>query len=200
MLHLIDWLSLHHLVFFFSGAFICSIIWVFFFILVYLLCSKRCSLRYLSGWHKPHCCFVVLYVWEGSEKERCHLLSSRPDFSHFLYYPQANWILLVLIARWVGLCRFVGLSRTLWGLSNEHSCVARSFSCFLSPHRIFQLEVLRLYSLLWNPELCGLSCCLFAPPSLSACKCETNHSTSHCFTQSISHHLALPGPLATALP
>ena len=47
---------------------------------------------------------VTLYMEEGSEREQCLLLSSQLVFGHFLYHPQANWALLVLIPEWVGLC------------------------------------------------------------------------------------------------
>ena len=53
---------------------------------------------------------VVLCVREGSKREQCHLLGSQLAFSNFLYYPQANWALLVLIPQRVGLYT----SRTLW--------------------------------------------------------------------------------------
>ena len=48
-----------------------------------------------------------------------------------------------------------------------------SFSCCLNPHRFFQLEVLKLISLHWNPVLLGLSHSPFVPPGLSTCKCGT---------------------------
>ena len=69
------------------------------------------------------------------------MLSSLPAFNHFLHYPQANWALLVLIPRWVGLCMF----QDPVGLSNELSCEAGSFSFCLNSQRCFQSEVLRLY-------------------------------------------------------
>ena len=54
----------------------------------------------------PHRCVVTPYVGERSEREQCHLVRSLPVFSHFCCYPQANWALLVLIPRWIGLCMF----------------------------------------------------------------------------------------------
>ena len=84
---------------------------------------------------------MTLYVGEGSEREQCRLLCSQLAFSHFPRFPQANWVLVVPIPGWVGLCMF-------WdpvGLSNELSCEPGSFSCSLYPHRCFQSEDLRLY-------------------------------------------------------
>ena len=62
-----------------------------------LLNCKGWSLRYLPDQGMPDHCAVVLYVEEGSEREKCHLLGSWLAFSHFPWYPQANWALLVLI-------------------------------------------------------------------------------------------------------
>ena len=70
------------------------------------------------------------------EREQCHLLGSWMAFSHFFYYPQANWALLVLNPRWVGLCTF----QDPVGLSNEVSCEAGSFSCCFNPHRFFSVR------------------------------------------------------------
>ena len=78
----------------------------FFFVWACQLCSKGWNLRYWPGRGNPCSCVVVLPVGEGSEREQCHLLCSGLAFSHFLCYPQANWALLVLIPRWVGLCTF----------------------------------------------------------------------------------------------
>ena len=68
-------------------------------------------------------------------------------FSHFLCYPQANWALLILIHRWVGLCTF-------WdpgGLSNKLSCEAGNFSCCCNRYRFLQPEFLRLYFPMLGP-------------------------------------------------
>ena len=53
-----------------------------FFVLAQLLCCKGWSLRYSPGWGNQLCCFVTLYVGEGSEREQCHLLGS-PCFQSF---------------------------------------------------------------------------------------------------------------------
>ena len=106
-----------------------------------LLWCKGWSLRYLPGQGNPLVCVVVLSVGEGSEREQCCLPGSWPAFSHFPCYPQANWALLVLIPKWVGLCMF----QDPVGLSNELSCETGSFSCHRNPHRFLPLEVLRLY-------------------------------------------------------
>ena len=45
---------------------------------------------YLSGQGNPLCCFVVLYVGEGSEREQCCLLSSRPTFRHYPMLPESR--------------------------------------------------------------------------------------------------------------
>ena len=100
-------ISLHRLVLFFSGAFICSFIWSnFYFVLVHLFCHKGWSLRYSPGPGNWGSRVVALYLGEGSKREQWCLFSFLPAFSHFLCYPQANWALLVLIPRWVGLCTF----------------------------------------------------------------------------------------------
>ena len=81
-------------------------------------------------------------------------------------FPQANWPLLLLIPRWVGLCTF-------WdpvGFCSEFSCEAGSFSYCLSPHRSVQPEVLR--SVL-EPWVVSLSCSPVIPVDLSTCKCGT---------------------------
>ena len=99
-----------------SSSLSCIFFWSFdlffhlghnFFVSVHLFHSKGQSLRYSSGEGKhPHHCVVAVYVGEGSEREQCCLVSSRLASSHFLHYLQANWALLVLIPRWVGLCTF----------------------------------------------------------------------------------------------
>ena len=104
-LHLIGWVSLHHLVAFF-GALICFSFGPYFFVSAHLLCCKGWSLRYLPGQGNPLGWVVALFVEEGSEREWCCLLGSWPAFSHFHHYPQANCATLVLIPGWVGLCTF----------------------------------------------------------------------------------------------
>ena len=109
---------------------------------MHLLHSKGQSLGYSPGRGNPGHSVVALYVGEGSEREQCCLFSSLPAFSHFPCYPQANWALLVLIPKWVGLCMF----QDPVGLSNELSCETGSFSC----HRlVFQSE----FSGLSSPSL-----------------------------------------------
>ena len=103
-MHLIGWLSLCHLVLFFSVALIYSFIWAIFSYLGAPL--KGRSFRYLPGQGHPLCSVVVL----RSEREQCCLLSSQLTVSHFSCYPQANWALLVLIPGWV-VCVH---SMTLW--------------------------------------------------------------------------------------
>ena len=109
----------------FSGALTCSFIWAIFFVPGCLLSSKGWSLRCSPVWGNPRHCVVALCVGEGSEREQWRLLCSLPDFSHFPWYPQANWALLVLIPKWVGLCTF----QDSVGLCNELSSEAGSFSC-----------------------------------------------------------------------
>ena len=41
----------------------------------------------------------------GAEREQWRLLHSLLDFSHSLRYPQSNWVPLVLVPEWMGLCR-----------------------------------------------------------------------------------------------
>ena len=97
-MYLIGWLSLCCLVVFFSGALICSFIWVIFFLVsVYLLHSERWSLRCSPGWGDAGRCAVTLYVGEGlrgsnGTRSTLHQISV---FS--LHYPQSNWAPLVLI-------------------------------------------------------------------------------------------------------
>ena len=54
---------------YFSGVLLFSFIGPYFFVLAYLLCCKRQSLRYLPGQGNPPCCIVVLSVGEGPERE-----------------------------------------------------------------------------------------------------------------------------------
>ena len=71
------------------------------------------------------------------------------------------------------------------GLSSELSCEAGNLFCFLSLHRFFQSEALRLYfPPHWNPGLHGLSCSPVVPSGLSTCKCGTARSSSRCLTTS----------------
>ena len=101
------------------------------------------SLRCSPGRGNPlHCCVVMPYVGEGSEREQCHLLHFLPVFSHFPHYPESRWALLVLIPQVGGLVYTLGPC----GLSNKLSCQAGSFSCcHLNPHRCFQSEALMIY-------------------------------------------------------
>ena len=126
-------------------------------------------------------------VGEGSEREQCHLLSSRWAFTYFLPYPQANWALLVLISRWVVLCKF----KHPVDLSKELSCEAWNSSLCCNPHRVFSHGLWGFISSHWKPGLHGLSRSPGVPPGLSACKCVTAHSASH--------HLA-PCPLYPSCP
>ena len=76
--------------------------------------------------------------------------------------------------------------------SNELSCEAGIFSHCRNPYNIFQSEVLRLYF----PTL--ESCVAW---SVSLPSCSSPIITHKCGTsRSASHHLALPGPPAAALP
>ena len=135
----------------------------------------------LPGWGNPHGWVVVPYVGEGSEREKCGLLSSLLAFNHFFRCPQANWALLVLIAGWVGLCTF----QDPMGSSNGLSYETRNSSCCCNLHRF--LQVLRLYF----PGLCNVSHSPVVPPSLSLHECATTRSASHYLAYlSASHHLA----------
>ena len=82
-LHLIGWLSLHHLVVFFLEFQSVLSFGPYFFVSTLLLRSKGQSLRYSPGRGNPRCCIVALYVGEGSEREQGCMLSSHPSFSHF---------------------------------------------------------------------------------------------------------------------
>ena len=133
----------------------------------------------------------MLYMGEGSKREQCCLLRSLPVFSHFLRYLQANWALLVLFPKWVGLCRFYEAV----GLSNELSCEAGSFSCCcLNLPRCFQPEIWGVISPNWNPGLRGLFRSPVVPPGLSAHECETAQFAIRCLTESTSWGLAFPSP------
>ena len=79
------------------------------------------------------CCGTVF--GEGSEREQCHLLSSWQAFSHFFWYPQENWALLVQILRWVGLCS----SRTRW-VSPMNSPVKLGVSATTSIPQVFSVR------------------------------------------------------------
>ena len=85
------------------------------------------------------------------EREQCHLLSFQSSFSHFLWYPPANWAPLVLIPRRVGLYTF----QDPLGLSNKLSCEAGSFSCHCNPHRFFSVTGFEAFF-----PCAGILCCL----------------------------------------
>ena len=63
-LHLICWLSLHHLVLFLKFWSVLSF-GPYFFAWEHLLHCKGWSLMHWSGQGKPHCCVVALYVGQG---------------------------------------------------------------------------------------------------------------------------------------
>ena len=117
-----------------SGALIYSFIRAIYFLLAQLLCVRggalgirQCGITDVDVlWH----CMCGCGGWRLEKEQRC-LLRSLPAFSHFLHYPQANWGLLVLVPRWVGLCTFSDLV----DLSSELSCEAGSFSHCCIPHR-----------------------------------------------------------------
>ena len=88
-----------------------------------LMYSKGLSFRNSPGQGNQCCCFIALYVGEGSLREQCHLVSSPPAFTHFLHYPQENWPLLVLIPGWGGCVH----STTLW-ISPKNSPVGLGVS------------------------------------------------------------------------
>ena len=87
--HLIDWLSLHHLVVFFLKLLPILSFGPFFF--SQSACYvKRWSLRCSPGRGNPHHCAVTPYVGEGSEREQWHLLCSLPIFNHFPQLPSSK--------------------------------------------------------------------------------------------------------------
>ena len=105
----------------------------------YYVRGKALGIR--QGGTTSHCCIVALYVEDGSVREQCLLLGSRPAFSHFSRYQQANWALLVLIPGGWG---FV-YTRTLW-ISPMNSPVRLEVSLMAtSPPQVFSISVLRLY-------------------------------------------------------
>ena len=106
----------------------------------------------MPGQGNPLLCVVALYVGEGSEKEQCHLLGSRPTFCHFPHFPQADCTLSGADSRVGGFVYILGLSGSLqqillWGweflplLKSPQIFIARGSEAFLC----------------WNPGLCGLS-------------------------------------------
>ena len=176
-LHLIGWLYLHHLVLFLELWSLLSF-GPYFFVSVCLLRSKGQSLRYLPGWGNPHCCVVALYVEEGCEREQCLLLcscwlSATSSHTHQQIGPFWCWF-----PGWWVCVHF----RTLWFCPTKSPVRLGVSSCSHKPHRSLQPEVLRLYFLRWNSGLRGLSCSPVIPPGLSACKCGTTWSASHCLT------------------
>ena len=126
-----------------------------------------------------------MYVGEGSERERCHLLGSCPTLSHFPRYPQANWALLVLIA--------------LLGTSHGLSCETESFSTAITCTDFYSQMFWDFISLCWKPGLYHLSHSPVVPPGLSTHKCGTTCSTSHCLPSSSSTALQHPSPSSATL-
>ena len=86
----------------------CPLIWVIFFVSACLLASYRVRGGAL-GIHQGVAIHLAA-LWHsgggGVQEETMLLFNSWLAFNHFLLYPQANWALLVLIPRWVGLCTF----------------------------------------------------------------------------------------------
>ena len=106
------------------------------------------------------------------------------SFQSLPLLPKSKLGPVVLIPRWVGLCRF-------WdpvGLSNKFPCEAGSFSCCHSPHRCFQSEILRLYFSMLEP---WISSSVLLPSCSSWLSSHRSGTTC-----SASHHLAHLGPLA----
>ena len=112
----------------------------------------------------------MLYVGEWSEREQWHLLHSLLVFSQSLCYPQANWALLVLFPKWVGLWMFW----TLW-VSPRNSPVRLGVSptAASTPTGVFS-QCLRLYfpvlepwvpwSVTWSTSCCLASQLQLCPP------------------------------------
>ena len=135
----------------------------------------------------------MLYVVEGSGREKCHLLGSCPSFSHFLHFLKATGALpaavLVLIP-WVGgLVYVVGPSNGLsWEIGSFFHC--RNPTDFMD----------RGYSQCWNPGLHSLSWgwnCSFpscSPQFLSTLECRTAHSASRLAMHPL-HPSCLSSPL-----
>ena len=98
------------------------------------------------------------------EREQCHLLGSQWTFSHFPFYPQAKWALLVLIPRSEGLYILEPC-----GPLKELSCEAGEFFLLWQPPQVYFPP---------DPGLHGLSLSPGVPPGLSASKCGTTWSTS----------------------
>ena len=115
------------------------------------------------------------------------LFSALLIFSYFLHCPQANWALLVLIPRWVGLCMF-------WDpvdLSNELSTEAEIFSHWLlNLHRCFQSEGWGFISPCRSPGLHGLS----GGPPAAALPTLLHNPPPHWVLQPLPcHESSLPG-------
>ena len=174
-LPLIGWLSLHHLVVFFSRALICSFIWAIYFFLSQCTCYiVRGGALGIQQGGVTHFSVFWHCMWGRGPRGNSAACSAL----YRLPVPSAKWALLVLIPVWVGLCPF----QAPVGLSNELSCEAGSFShCHLNPHRF---EALRLYFPVLEPWVAlDLSRSPVVPPSSSARECGTAH----------------PGPPAAAL-
>ena len=120
---------------------------------------------------------------EGDWERKCDLLSSQPAFSYFLYYPQANWVLLVLIPRgW-----FCVHSRTLC-ISPTNSPVRLGVSPPAStPTGFYSQRFWGFISLHWNPGLHGQSHSPVVLSGLSTHKCGTAWSPSCCLAKSPLH-------------
>ena len=130
---------------------------------------------------------MVLYVGEGSKREQCCLsapswLSVTSPATHKQIGP--FW------------CRFPGVwvcvhPRTLWVSPTNSSVRLGASPTAATPTGFFSRRFRGSISLHWSPGLLSLSCSPVVPPSLSAHKCGTAHSTSRRCTH--------PSPPAAAL-
>ena len=173
-MHLIGWLSLHHLVLFLELWSVLSY-GPYVFASVCLLCCKGLSLRYALGWGNPHSCIVALYVGEGSEKEQSACLALAPLSITFpAAHKQTRPFWFWFLDWWTCVC-----SWTLW-VSPMNSPVRLGVSpTAATPTGFYNQMYWGSLFLCWHPGLRSLSRSPVVHLGLSLHKCGTTWSSSN---------------------
>ena len=184
-MHLIGWLSIHHLVLFLLefwfvlsfGSYFLS--WC----ACYIVRDGALGIPWLGQPRSLHCGAVCGEgVWEGTMLLAISWLSETSPTTHKQIGPSWCWF----PGEWVCAC-----SRTLW-VSQMNFLVSLGVShATLTPTDVFSQRFWGFISLGWNPGLHDLFGFPVFPPGLSTRKCGN--------TLSASCHLAHPGPPATSL-
>ena len=191
-MHLIGWLSLHHLVINFLELWSVLSIGPYFFVSVHPLHSKGQELRHSPGWGNQGRATHVAELWHcmwgrGLRGNNATCLA----LWQFLVTSSETHKQIVPFSCWFPGGWVCVHSRTLW-FSPTNSPVRLEVSLAAStPTDFFSQKFWGFISQHWNPGLHSLSHSPVVPPSLSACVCGMAQSTSHCLAWSTSHCFAM---------